>query len=169
MEEKKSTIIFTTFWDAEKMLSQKAIVNNKKELQILELDEDGDPSNYSVNSIALMHPDLTKMPLINKQFHPFTTIKCLCPTYDILMKYKTDKDWDSYTKEFKKLIVNRKKDIISWIDSLNPNFIYILCCWENTERGANCHREILYKLLTQSKTMKDKANYIYRTGSKTYF
>jgi hypothetical protein len=169
MTDGKPIIIFTTFWDAEKILGSKVIVNQDNELINLEFDEYNSPSNYQVSSIALMHPDLNTMPLIKKQFDPFFTIKCLCPTYDILMKYKADKDWDSYTKEFKRIIIGRKTDIINWVDSLIPNKVYILCCWENTERGAKCHREILYRLLTQSKTMKDKAVYVYRSGSKCYY
>ena len=143
-------LIFTTFWDAEYFLK-----NNPY-------------SKCQVFSIALTHPGVTRLPNITLKSPWKNSISCLdffCPTPAMLFKYKEDKDWKDYTEKFNALIVQRKEKIKAWIDSI-PNGTYFLCCWENTKNGINCHRKLLYDALTQSKTMKDKAKYIYRHGGK---
>jgi len=174
MKNDKPIIVFTTFWDAEFMISNKFCVyyDNQKlgvlYLNYKEIDDNIVAENYTVCSIALMHPDLNFLPNIKEQFNPIRRLDFFCPTFNMLKTYKDDKDWETYTKNFKDLIRNRKDDILSWIDSLKGNHIYILCCWENTVNGSNCHRKLIYDAFTKSKSIKDKAIYVYKHGSKGY-
>lgn len=172
MQESKPIVIFTTFWDAEDILKQKCFLfqnDNKTNIVYVCTDSNNKPENFCVYSIALAHPSLDKIPNIKEQTLPFfIRLDMLCPTYDILMKYKRDKDWVDYTKKYKQIISKRKDEIKNWIFSLRNNFIYILCCWENTKSGANCHRQILYNAIIASKTLKDKATYIYRHGKESF-
>lgn len=142
----KPTVIFTTFWHADKML---------------EKDE-----NIVVHSVALSHPPLTKLKNINKHFKPFVRLDMFCPTPEILFKYKEDKDWRAYVKEYRKLLSQRKKEIKGWVKSLEDDKTYALCCWENTSVSAQCHRWLIYYALTDSKTMKDKAIYVCKHGNE---
>lgn len=170
MKNSKPIVVFTTFWDAEFMLDNKCCVSLKEDkLHIIRLNLINEtPINYTVSSIALMHPDLTQLPLIKSQFDPFIRLDCFCPTYKILKQYKESKDWDRYTKEFHGLIRHRKEDIKSWVEGLKEDHIYFLCCWENTKKNANCHRRLLYDAFIKSNSLKDKATYLYRHGSKGY-
>lgn len=143
-EQTDKILIFTTFWDADYFLK-----NNEYSL-------------CKVYSIALQHPNL---PFISKKFNPLPTLDFFCPTWEMLSKYKTDKNWDDYTKKYRALLMQRKKEIKEWFNSLK-NGSYMLCCWENTSRGANCHRKLLYDVFVHSKSTKDKAVYIYRHGGK---
>jgi hypothetical protein len=86
----------------------------------------------------------------------------------MLTKYKKDKDWDAYQKHFIELIKKRKVVIRDWVNSLKPDWVYFLCCWENTSSGAHCHREILYKAFSESQTISKKIIPIYRSGEKIY-
>ncbi len=162
--ETKPVIIFTTFWDAEYIISNKfCIAQQENAAKMVHLNN---PLNYMVNSIALMSPDIERFPLIKEQFGSFRTLDFFCPTYDILRKYKDDKDWAYYTEKYKELLVRRKDDIKEWISGLENNKAYILCCWENTSKHANCHRQIIYKAISGSKTLKDKVICLYRDGGK---
>ena len=162
----KPVIIFTNFWDAEKLLKEKTFLSkNGETLYKINLSED--PVNYSVHSIALSHPSLTKMPNMWKSCPnaSIDRIGIFCPTYNLLMDYKGGCSWESYTVEYHSLLKQRKHDIIDWFESLKDDHVYILCCWENTCKKANCHRTLLYEALVKSKSLKDKATYIHRDGS----
>jgi hypothetical protein len=164
MSETKPILIFTHFWDAEYIISRQfCIAQQDSTVKMIYLNN---PLNYTVNSIALTHPNLDSLPLIQEQFPSLKTLNFFCPTYEILKKYKEDKDWDYYTKKYKELLVARRDDIKDWVNSLEDNKAYILCCWENTSRGANCHRVILYNAISHSKTLKDKVICLYRDGGK---
>jgi len=151
MDLNKPTIIFTNFWDA------KCIVENGGFLI------DGRVVRFSkeeakIESVALAQP---------KGFnHP--NLKFFNPSWDILKAYKANRDWDDYTKSYRRILVENKAEIVEWIDSLPPK-VYFLCCWENTSKGANCHRRIIFDSLRSSKRTKDSANYIYRHGDKQQY
>ena len=124
-------IIFANYWVA------KAIIDKNK--------------NGKMYSISLSNP---------KGFENIEKVKCFCPTWDILKEYKENKDWTRYTSSFIEKIKKDKNDIKKWIINLVSGEYY-LCCWENTKNGANCHRKILFDLLSESATMKKKAIYKY--------
>ena len=160
----KPVVLLTNFWDAEFLARKGAIPNTALKLST-------DPLNYSVRSIALSHPNLTALPLVSKHFDPdnlniLKRVDLFCPTFPMLMDYKQDKDWVKYTAIYKELLIQRKRAIIGWFDSLEQNKIYILCCWENTKNGVHCHRQLLYSALINSAALKDKAVYLYRHGAK---
>jgi len=58
------------------------------------------------------------------------------------------------------MVKKNRKEIKEWISELSDGEHY-LCCWENTKKGANCHRKILFELLSKSATMNKKAIYKY--------
>jgi len=156
----KSVIILTTFWDANSIINDSCIfVDSPETKKILKINFTND--NYTVNSIALQNPD--NLPDTVKDMK---RLNFFCPTYNMLTDYKSGGDWETYTKDYKQLIKSRRNDVKSWFDSLKPNHIYILCCWENTKNGANCHRKLLGDIFKQSKTAKDKLVIVYRDGSK---
>lgn len=163
----KSVVIFTNFWDANSVIDFRYLLLHDKKnekLYRIHLLKKNVPENFSVHSIALSHPDLSKQ----SNMKDMDRIDFLCPTYDMLKRYKKDHNWDAYQKDFIKLIKKRKDDIKEWAESLKPDWVYFLCCWENTSHGAHCHREILYKAFTESKIMSNKIISIYRHGDKNY-
>ena len=70
----------------------------------------------------------------------------LSPSSDILIKYKKDGDFDSFTKSFKEMLENDEdmkkyiNYIIEVIESDEGNDVCLICC----EKDRNvCHRSIL--------------------------
>ena len=167
MKVEKSIVILTSFFDANYLISNGHMFykpNSNKDLvyKIKFLnDKNNNPVNYTVDSMALVSPPIEKLQNINNM----RRIDCLCPTYDMLHDYKSDHDWTTYTKRYVKLLKERKPRIKEWMTSLSPNHIYILCCWENTSRGSNCHRKIYYDALYQSDKAREVILPIYRSGS----
>lgn len=160
----KPVILFTNFWDANTLLSKKHfLVDVEGSTYRIRLEND----QYSIYSIALSHPPVEKLPDIKTQFGEFRRLDFFCPTYKILMRYKNDKNWELYTEDFNKLMKDRKSEINDWIDSLAENYLYILCCWENTSRDSKCHRQLIYNAITSSSKLGQKCFYIYRNGSDT--
>jgi len=170
-EPNKPILIFTTFWDAAMLARNRHLLfrlsQEDKTIYKLNLimDEDNNPDNFTINSIALSHPKFKDTLTILNDFS-VPRLDFFCPTYDMLQRYKDDKDWDTYKKDYFNLIKGRGKDIKKWIASLRPDHIYILCCWENTVKNANCHRRIVFDALGNSKLTKDSILSIYRHGDK---
>ena len=166
MKSKKSIVILTTFFDADNMIENGCFFyqsENKKDVVYkinLLNDKNGNPENYVVNSISLVDPMLKS--LINVK--ELNRIDCFCPTYNIEKKYKEDHDWETYRKKYSELLKKRKTEIKSWSDSLEPDKVYLICCWENTKKISRCHREIIYSALKNSKSIKDRVLVIYRDG-----
>lgn len=164
---KKPIVILTNFWDAESILKLQSIFidirNSNKVCRLNFLkDQNNNPKNFSVYSIALSHPNFSKLPNLNKAFKG--RIDCFCPTYNMVMDYKETKNWLAYIPLYKDILVNRKERILKWFDSLEKDHIYLLCCWENIKGKSHCHRELLYKVLLTSKKANDKLYPILREG-----
>lgn len=164
--KEKSIVIFTNFWDANTVIDRNSLIvqnsNNEKIYRINFFKDNNVPNNFSVHSIALSHPNLSKQ----KNMKNMNRLDFFCPTYDMLDRYKKDKNWNSYHKDFIALIKKRKSVIREWAESLIPERVYFLCCWENTIKGAHCHREILHKAFTDSKIISKKIFSIYRHGDE---
>ena len=172
---KKAIVLFTSFWDADSIIGDQYFIvrsNDKKKYSKINLfvDKDGNPENFIVRSIALSHPNLSKLSqlMVLEKGANMTRLDFMCPTYNILKRYKNDKDWDLYQKDFIGLVKQRKDRAKEWIDSLLPDHLYILCCWENTVTGANCHRKILYNLFNKSPSAMKKMVCLYRDGARDY-
>lgn len=167
MRNNKAIVVLTNFWDANVLIDYGFILykpdNEDKVYKVNLITQRGD-SNFEVDSIALSHPPLGKLPNLQ---HP-RRLDFFCPTYDMLVRYKRNKDWAEYTKDYYNLLKDRKEDLKDWMDSLKPNHIYFLCCWENTLTGANCHRRLLYKRILSSEIAREKIFPIYRHGEKIY-
>jgi len=160
----KPIILFTNFWDANNLIDRKHFTFSKDgQISLVNLIDD--PINYNVLSIALTHPPIESLPNIKSRFS-LNRLDFFCPTYGILMDYKNGGEWSEYIIKYKELLKSRKDSIVPWVKSLNQNNVYILCCWENTSKGANCHRDILYDVFTKSNSMKDMAIYVSRDGKK---
>lgn len=136
----KPVVIFTNFWDANKVVGLLP-PNNK----------------YKVYSIALSDPDLDRLPKLK---YSMTRLDFFCPTWDILKKYKQDGHWEDYTKSFMELMHTRNLEVNTWLKTLLSDHRYFLCCWENTSKGSNCHRKLLYDVLKKLNQFK----VIYRHG-----
>ena len=126
-----------------------------------------EPLNFTVNSIALVTPNRNKLKNVVMGFDnlPIERLDFLCPTYTMLNKYKSDKDWDAYTDKYMKLIVQRKDQIKGWIDGLEAGHIYILCCWEDTSKASKCHRQIVHECFLNSKSAMSKMLPILKNGN----
>ena len=157
----KAICIFTNFWDAKQLsIDGSLLLSSKNQLCKLNfISENNKPVNFSLNSIALSLPE-------NVRVLNFKNIACFNPTYKLLSNYKTNKDWVEYRSEYIKLLKERKQSIQDWANGLIDEHIYFMCCWENTSKGANCHRRILYEEFSKSKFMKNKIISIYRSGGK---
>jgi len=166
VEIDKSIIILTSFFDANYLIGNGYMLhdspNNDSVYKMNFINESSNgQSNYIVNSIALSIPPMEKL----KNIRSIERVDCLCPTYNMLNEYRKDKDWSKYTERYMRILGERKSRLKSWIDSLIPNKIYFLCCWENTSCGSKCHREIYYDILKKSKKAREKIFPIYRDGS----
>ena len=67
----------------------------------------------------------------------------LAPTKELLKKYRTDKDWQSYEKEFRTLLENRNAET-----TIRPELIMgptVLLCSEKT--AEKCHRRLTAEYL----------------------
>jgi uncharacterized protein YeaO (DUF488 family) len=162
----KPIIVFINFWGANKRIGDcKLIIENKEIiLQNPVLNPNITNPNFCIYSIALSHPNLKSLKNIHKfnKFDELSRLDFFCPTYDILKNYKDQTIlWDDYDKKFKNLIKRRKNEIVAWVNQLENNMIYFLCCWENTSGKANCHRRILYDAMTKSKKLNNSAIYVY--------
>jgi len=156
----KPIIIFTTFWDADFLIGNKfLLIDNADKEKAYKIDV----SDGKILSIALSHPDIKKL----KHIKAIPRIDCFCPTWNILKRYKNDKDWEKYKIDYINLIKERKDRIKDFIGELEEK-VYFFCCWEDTSLGSKCHRQILYDKFNKSKYMKEKAFLIYRDGKKQY-
>ena len=161
----KPIIVFTNFWDAEKLIKHKRFLFWRDE-SLYNVKLYDEKCNYTVYSIALAHPKLNKLPVI-RAIHQesIPRLDFFCPTYEMLTNYKGGGSWKDYTTKYRRLLKSRKKEIVHWLKSLMPDRVYILCCWENTSKNARCHRQLLFDAFTQSKSLRDKAIFAYRDGS----
>jgi len=151
MDASKPTIVFTTFWDALEVSQNGGMLHEDKAIRFLS-------NECVILSVALAKPKLPKLRNVG-------TLDFFCPTWEILKEYKKNRDWNTYTNKYRKILVQNKDEIAQWVDTLESR-VYFLCCWENTVSGANCHRHLLYEALSKSKRTKDSANYIFRHGDK---
>jgi hypothetical protein len=165
----RPVIVFTTFWDADYLVKHRTIfvesANQSKALKInLLMDDSSVPDNFSVKSIALSSPHIDKLPCL-QCFGEIERLDFFCPTYNMLSRYKKDRDWESYTEDYMALIRDRKDLVKDWLKSLKKNHVYILCCWENTSVKAKCHRRLIYDAFMKSKVVKNNTILIYRHGN----
>ena len=156
------TIIFTTFWQANKIIEDKGCsLSRDGKIFYLKLVK----NCYFVNSISLSCPDINKLKWIFEfQKKSLFKLGFLCPQYEMLAEYKKNKDWNLFEKKYINLINKRKEEITNWLFSLKNDSVYFLCCWENTSGKANCHRKTLYDIFNKSKKMNDKFNLFYMHG-----
>lgn len=168
MNTSKAVIVLTNFWDANILIDYGFLlyrVEGEDKVYKINIRQGlQEKCNFTVNSIALSNPPLGKLP----HLEGITRLDFFCPTYDILHRYKEDNDWIKYTKDYYKILKDRKKDLKDWVDNLEPNRVYFLCCWENTVGGAHCHRDLIYKKLLSSEAAMEKTFPIYRHGEKIY-
>ena len=167
MSKSKAIVVLTNFWDANALIDYGFLlhkVEGDDTVHKVNLITQRGDSNFSVKSIALSHPPLVKLPHLKH----LDRLDYFCPTYDILCRYKDDGDWVSYTKDYYELLKSRKDDLRDWLENLEPNHVYFLCCWENTVGGAECHRKLLYKRFMSSPLAMTKMLPIYRAGNKIY-
>lgn len=163
-----TSVILTNFWDANLLINQRFVMYDDQKNKVvykinLASNKDNKPSNFSVHSIALRPP-----PKNPDNIECIDRLDFFCPTYNMLCRYKSDNNWEAYTADYLKLLKTRKKLIKLWFDSLKPNWIYFLCCWENTATGAHCHRELMYKSFCESSVFMKKVLPIYRHGERIY-
>jgi len=157
----KAIVILTNFFDAEKIIGDRVILYSDP-LQLIKLD----PEKLHVLSIALSHPKFDALPNVNNFFE--SRLDFFCPTYDLLLKYKEDNDWNYYVEKYKSILKGRKEHIKEWFESLIPDHVYILCCWENTSGKSHCHRQLLHKAFLASDTAKKYIVTIYRNGERVF-
>jgi len=70
--------------------------------------------------------------------------KQFAPTWDFLMKYKSDLDEESYTKSFLKLMrSNYTNNKEYWVELLNQEELAIGCYCAS---GKFCHRHLIVKI-----------------------
>ena len=164
----KPVVVFSSFWHVEKILESGYYLHRLDDNNVIKLVVEL-PMNYSVYSIALSNPKLddklTNIAALNI-LNKFHRLDFFCPTYNILKDYQTDKDWEIYRKRFIGILKERTDKIKAWVSSLKPDHVYFLCCWENTSKKAKCHRQIVYDVFRNSKSIKDSVISLYCDGGK---
>lgn len=158
----KPFVIFTNFFDANEIVKNKCLTiipdkEKQAEVEFIWL------KNYQINSIAISMPDSSKISVIAPEIK---RIDCFCPTYNMLKEYKEKSDWEKYKKDYRQILVKRKDTIDQWLNRMEDDKIYLLCCWENTSKGSNCHRKILFDALKGTSIWKDRARWMYRHGNE---
>jgi len=159
----KSIVLFTNFFDAAYVIQSGVLLFEDQgqaySYPIIDIQRGKiRDKNYYLHSIALSQP-------IKGEQMP--RLDFFCPTYEMLSRYKENKDWVAYEKDYRKLLKNRKSKIKEWMNSLDEDTLYILCCWENTSKGAHCHRRIIYDAMCNSKTAREKIIPVYRDGGRS--
>ena len=167
----KKVIIFTTFWDAIGLINRATILHvENSDVYKIDLRSDkkdaGQPSNFFLHSIALSCPDFNKDESLKKYKNQITRLDFFRPTYSMISKYKSSRNWKDYTLKYKDLLKSRKDEIIEWSSSLKNGCVYFLCCWENTSGESKCHRDILYKAFKSSSSISNDVLLIYRHGDE---
>lgn len=149
----KPIVVFTNFFDAKYVIEGGILLFKDNDNNIEKFIIGG---NVTMLSIALSKP--TNLGCERLDF--------FCPTYEMLKRYKDDKNWDNYKKDYNNLLKKRRNEMRRWLMGLKNKHLYFLCCWENTINGANCHRQLIYDAMCKSKTALDKVIPIYRHGEK---
>jgi len=167
---KKAIVFLTNFWDANLLLEQRFVfikLSNGEYVKInFLMDEKKNPNNFEVYSIALQHPSFEKLPYVSAAFKG--RIDEFCPTWDLLNRYHAEKDWVAYCKDYIVILKKRKEDIRNWMQSLDFNKIYFLCCWENTSGKSNCHRELVHRAFQNSSRAQGSLVSIFRNGASIF-
>lgn len=167
---KKAIVFLTNFWDANLLLEQRFVfikLSNGEYVKInFLMDEKKKPNNFEVYSIALQHPSFEKLPYVSAAFKG--RIDEFCPTWDLLNRYHAEKDWVAYCKDYIAILKKRKEGIRNWIQSLDFNKIYFLCCWENTSGKSNCHRELVHRAFQNSSRAQESLVSIFRNGASIF-
>ena len=88
MDSEKPIIVFTSFWDAEKIVENGGFFVEEKSVHFTS-------EEVEVLSVALAQP---------KGFR-HRKLDFFCPTWDILKSYRKDRNWETYTKEYQKILV----------------------------------------------------------------
>ncbi len=98
------------------------------------------PSDVCHISISLSTPKNWKGP----KYAP------LNPTWDILLKYKEDDDWENYVKSYERDVLEKQKieDVIKVLKIIAGKKEICLMCFEKPE--DNCHRHIVAKWLNEN-------------------
>ena len=146
----KPCLVFSTLWFAEKCLKDRQFcvaVDDEKYLHIDLHDED-----YELYSIALYPPkDIQLCHEAGLKTPPTEFV----PTSAMLHSYKQTRDWDAYLKQFIARLKGGKESVKRFVESLQEDTVYFMCCWENTSKGAKCHRRIVYDALKHSQLGKN--------------
>ena len=154
-------VVFTNFFDACSLIKSKSLKITHDKPYHLQLVE-----NPEIFTVAITTPPKEKLKDIYANYQFIPRLDFFCPTYKLLCEYKENKDWIQYEKIFISIISKNKASIIEWVGSLKNDKVYLLMCWENTSGGAKCHRQILYDKISNSKTLKNKAIWVYRHGNE---
>lgn len=163
MKNDKAIVILDNFWDANFVIDCGFMILPCDKEKCYKVNFDKKNKNYFIYSIALRHPEIDKK---LSHLRDITTLDFFCPTYDMLKRYKNDGNWEEYTKDYYNLMRNRKKEVVDWVESLKPNHIYLLCCWENTSLKAKCHRQLLFHAFNHSKLFNEKTISFYCHGER---
>jgi len=159
----KSIVILTNFWDANFIIDCGYAIFPCDKDKCYKINFNNKKPNYSVRSIALRNPIIDKN---LRHLDSISTLDFFCPTYDMLKRYKNDGNWEKYTDDYKSLMRKRKQEVRGWMNSLIPDHIYLLCCWENTSLKAKCHRQLLFDAFKKSKLAQEKMILFYCHGEK---
>jgi len=153
----KPLVIFTTFFDANWIIGQnKFVADTSLGITLVKL------SKYKVFSIACRHPSLSKLHNIKHM----ELLSFLAPEYKWVHDYHIDNDWERYTKRYISQLRRVKKQVVEFLDNLQDDVVYFLCCWEDTTKQPHCHRQLVFDACIGSATVADKACYIYRDGAQ---
>ncbi len=165
----KPVLLFTTFWKANYLINKGYFFEKKDKetyykISLISLKDE--EINFKIFSIALGIPDIKKLPNLYLS-NGIKRLEMFCPTYDLLMDYKENRNWDNYKIRFKQILKKNVKEIKKWLDNIiekKENFVYILCCWEETSLNKEfCHRKLIFDSLKNS-FYKDKFILIYDHG-----
>jgi hypothetical protein len=146
---KKPIIIFTNFREAESILKNSAFIVNNKVIQ------------FSKDEVEAFSISLESPPFLKNKFKDLSFFQT---SWEIMSKYSSNRDWGEYESSYRERLLENKEEINNWLTQLE-NKIYILASCEDTSKGANSLRKILYEAFKKSKKAKNIANFLYRDGN----
>jgi translation elongation factor P/translation initiation factor 5A len=109
----KPIILFTTFWDANRLIKDSFFLHRKDQNTYYRIfiDATKEEPNFIVKSVALGIPKENKIPNIKN----IERLSFFCPTYDILSTYKNNNDWCEFEARYKDKLRKDSSAIKSWI------------------------------------------------------
>lgn len=129
---------------------------------------------FDAKRIHLSHPEYAYFAISNgipknMDTSIFKRLDFFTPEWEEVKKNKDGGSWEDFSKAmFIKMKISAL-DIARFINDVVADRevnTFVLCCWENTCKGARCHRQIVHDFLKANKKLASMISLEYRHGNE---